>query len=100
MMKQFHNPPDKRALSVTVLRAVGSPDVRTSNRRRNRGETPDLSHDTECADDVVDCEKQRITAPNYQNWKSTANPFAADLEALAAAQPARADAGREDDAVG
>jgi hypothetical protein len=27
-MKQFHNAPDKRALSVTVLRAVCSADVR------------------------------------------------------------------------
>ena len=27
-MKRFHNAPDKRALSVTVLRAVCSPDVR------------------------------------------------------------------------
>src|ERR1700730_9770883 len=27
-MKRFHNTPDKRALSVTVLRAVCSPDVR------------------------------------------------------------------------
>src|SRR5260221_14089797 len=45
-MKAFHNAPEKRALSVTVMSDVGSADVRPLNRR-NRGETADLSHDPE-----------------------------------------------------
>jgi hypothetical protein len=38
-MKRFHNTPDKRALSVTVLRAVCSPDVRAEAPTEPREKT-------------------------------------------------------------
>ena len=38
-MKRFHNAPDKRALSVTVLRAVCSADVRAEAPKELREKT-------------------------------------------------------------